>query len=302
MEADLAVKSRNALVAFFEIQDEEGKALESPIDWPGLLSFVAHQSMEERRHRINGIAHWGQVYTYKETDHLILARHRDEVSSLDTVTGEIVDTESDINRPWVEVSVIHFLPDTNRLGFVLGSNAAPRISSLAHWINEHDVLDDRITIAPVLDRDVMRKIQRAEGANLVKVTFEGDRVRDLPEGHGLYEVAQGMKVRYGDVVVELVLRTTKDHGGVQETSNILNEAQYLAGTGMFDQAVAGLSWRDEEGRLQKEQVNFVKHRLAKSMKISVVDADGKSIKITSAIEAIYRAADRLKVDIYGTPE
>lgn len=298
----MAGRSRNALVAFFEIQDEEGKSLEAPIDWPGLLSYVARQTMDERRHRINGIAHWGQVYAYKETDHLILARHRDEVSSLDTATGEIVDTESDINKPWVEVSVVHFLPDTNRFGFVLGSNAAPRISSLAHWINEHDVLDDKITIAPVLDRDVMRKIQRAEGASLVKVTFEGDRVKDLPQGQGLYEVAQGMKAQYGDVVVELVLRTTKKHGGPQETSNILNEAQYLAGTGMFDKAVAGLSWRDEEGQLQKEQVDFVQHRLAKSMKIRVVDTEGKSIKITSAIEAIYRAADKLKADIHGTPE
>ena len=111
-----------------------------------------------------------------------------------------------------------------------------------------------------------------------------------------------MKAQYGDVVVELVLRTTKKHGGPQETSNILNEAQYLAGTGMFDKAVAGLSWRDEEGQLQKEQVDFVQHRLAKSMKIRVVDTEGKSIKITSAIEAIYRAADKLKADIHGTPE
>ncbi|MFI6254558.1 hypothetical protein ACIBCL_00405 [Micromonospora zamorensis] len=298
----MAVKSRNALVAFFEVQDEEGKALEAPINWPGMMSLVARQTMDERRHRINGIAHWGQVYAYKETDHLILARHRDEVSSLDSATGEIVDTESDVTRPWVEVSIVHFLPETNRFGFVLGSNAAPRVSSLAHWINEHDILDDRITIAPVLDRDIMRKIRRAEGANLVKVTFEGDRVSELHQSDGLYEVAQGIKAKYGDVVIELQLRTTREHGGPREKSNILNEAQHLAGTGVFDKAVAGLTWRDDEGQLQKEQVDFVKHRLAKSMKIRVVNAGGKSIKVTSAIEAIYRAADQLKPDLYGTPE
>ncbi|MET7669001.1 hypothetical protein [Micromonospora luteifusca] len=298
----MAGKSRNALVAFFEVQDEEGRALEAPIDWPAFLSFVFHQDMDARRHRINGVPHWGQVYTYKATDHLILARHRDEVSSLDISTGEIVDTESDATKPWVEVSVMHFLPDSNRFGFVLGSSAAPRVSSVAHWINEHKVLDQRITIAPVLDRDTMRKVERAEGANLVKVAFESNRIADLPESRGLYEVAQGLKMQYGDVVVELLLRTTKDHGGPREKSNILSEARHLADTGMFDKAVAGLSWHDEEGKLQKEQVDFVKHRLAKTMKIRVVDGAGKSIKVASAIEAIYRAADQLKPDLYGTPE
>lgn len=297
----MAAKSRSALVAFFEVQDEEGKSLEAPIDWPQFLSYVARQNMEERRHRINGIAHWGQVYTYKERDHLILARHRDEVSSLDTTTGEIVDTESDVNKPWVEVSAIHFLPDTNRFGFVLGSNAAPRVSSLAHWINEHDVLDERITIAPVFDRNIMKKIQRAEGATLVKAVFEDDRVTDLRQSHGLYEAAQHMKAKYGDVVVELIIRTSKDHGGPRESSNILQEAQFLADTGAFSKAYAGLNWRDEEGQLHKEQVDFVDHRLAKSMKIRVVDASGTSIKIASAIEAIYRAADHLKADLYGVP-
>jgi hypothetical protein len=298
----LSGKMRKAQVAFFEVQDVDGRALDSPIDWPGFLAYVARQDISARKHMINGVFHWGQVYTYQVTDHLILARRRDEVSSLDTATGEIVDSESDITKPWVEVSVIHFLPASNRFGFVLGSNAAPRVSSLAHWINTHNILDEQITIAPVLDRDIMRKIRRAEGAKLVKVTFESNRVTDVHQSRGLYEVAQGLKRQYGDVVVELQLRTSREHGGERERLEILEEARHLAGTGMFDKAVAGINWRDEDGRSHSDNIDFVKHRLAKTMKIVVTDRRGKSIKIASAIDAIYRAADQLKPDLYGTPD
>jgi hypothetical protein len=295
-------KRRNALVSFFEVQDENGRTLDEPIDWPEFLSYVARQNMEERRHMVNGVFHWGQVYTYKATDHLILARRRDEVSSLDISTGEIVDTESEATKPWVEVSVVHFLPNSNRFGFVLGSNAAPRVSSFAHWLNTHNILDQQITVAPVLDRDIMSKIRRAESASLVRVTFESNRFVDVTESHGLYEVARGLKEQFGDVVVELQLRTNKEHGGDRERREILEEAQRLAGGGGFDKAVAGLSWHDDNGRIHKEDVDFVKHRLAKTMRITVTDRSGKSIKIASAIEAIYRAADQLKPDLHGTPD
>jgi hypothetical protein len=193
MEGLLAGKKRNALVSFFEVQDADNKALAKPVDWPAVLGVIAGESMNDRRHMINGVYHWGQIYTYKSTYHLILARRRDEVSSLDTSTGEIIDSESDASKPWVEVSVVHFLPDSNRFGFVLGSNAAPRASSMAHWINTHNILDQPITVAPVLDKNVIKKIQNAESASLVKVTFETTQVTKSIGGGGLFEVAQGLK-------------------------------------------------------------------------------------------------------------
>jgi hypothetical protein len=297
----MARRRRGALVAFFEVRDEDGDALAEPVDWPGFLAYVSRQSMDNRCHSVNDAPHWGQVYTYNETDHLILARRRDEVSSLNITTGEIVDTESDASNPWVEVSVVHFLPNTNRFGFVLGSNAAPRVTSLQHWINQHNILDEQISVAPVLDRKVLQKIRGADAASMVRVTFDPDRLADI-HAHGLYEVAQGLKQNFGDVVIELQLSVTRSHGGRDEQAMMLREARNLAGTGAFDKAVARLLWHDDGGKIYQDDVNFLNHRLARKMKIDLTDKEGKSIRIHSAIDAIYRASDYLKRDLYELPD
>lgn len=289
-------RRRNALVAFFEFRDPKGEPIDGLIDWPGLLREIKQESIEARRHVVNGAYHWGQVFTHRGTDHLVLARMRDGVSSFNTTTGEIFDTESDATTPWVEVSVVHFLPDTNRFGFVLGSNAAPHVSSLYNWMNAHRLFGEQITVAPVLDREVLAKIQGAAAASLVKVSFTPDQ---LESSQGLFGFAKGLRERYGDVEIDLQLKVTRNHGGRHERETILNEARSLATSDDFKKAVARLISIDEHGKQHSEDVDFLNHRLAKRMKIQLTDREGKSIRVASALEAIYRAADQLKRDLYG---
>jgi hypothetical protein len=69
----------------------------------------------------------------------------------------------------------------------------------------------------------------------------------------------------------------------------------------FKSATAKLVNYDEKGRPRAEEVDFVKHRLARKEKVTITDKEGKSVKITSAIDAIYRAASRFGNELYDDP-
>lgn len=202
----MAARTRNKLVAFFEVRTTDGDVPKEPTPWAEHLAELSRESTADRQHLIHGIPHWGQAYTYEETDHLVLARRRDGVSALDTVTGEIIDNDSDASHPWVEVSVIHFLPGTNRLGFVLGSNASPRVSSLASWINQHHIFEEAITIKPVIANNALAKINGAAEASLLRVTYDSDQLTGIEAADGLYEVSRQLKDDIGRVSVEIAVK------------------------------------------------------------------------------------------------
>jgi hypothetical protein len=291
-------RSRQKLVAFFEVRDEDGKLIEEPTPWADHLAELSREPADDRKHSISEVDHWGQVYTYHDTDHLVLARLRDGVSSYNTSTGEIIDSESDIGKPWVEVSVIHFLPGTNRLGFVLGSNASPRVSSLATWINMHRIFEQKITIEPVIAKDVLAKLRGAAEASMLHVVFESSQLEAIHSVSHLYDASRSIKDDIGHISVEMVLKV---EGGIRgrerDRVRLLDAAKGVAGHD-FKKAVAKLINYDAQGKPHSEEVNFLKHRLARKMLVNVTDKEGNPVRISSAIEAIYRATERLRNDLY----
>jgi hypothetical protein len=292
----MASRRRAAQVTFFEVRAADGTPFESPIDWQSLFSYIARQGIAQREHSINGLSHWGKIYPYKEQDHFLLARERDDMSSLDLSKDEIIDTESDVTSPYVEVTFAHFVSGTNVLGMVLGSNAAPRVSSIAAWFNEHKLIDQEIEIVPFIDPRILEKIHGAASAKLVRVTFQADPVESVRRSSSLAEAAHGLHERVGEVEISLELRV---ESGASEgaASRILAEAQSLASSNAFKKAFATLVQVNEEGKLYREDVDFLDNRLAFKTKIITVDASGKSVRVHSAIDAILKAVEKHRRDL-----
>ncbi|MEU8238523.1 hypothetical protein AB0C07_09780 [Actinoplanes missouriensis] len=229
-------------------------------------------------------------------DHFLLARERDDMSSLDLNKDELVDSESDGTSPYVEVTFAHFLPGTNVLGMVLGSNASPRVSSIAAWLNEHKVIDQEIEIVPFIDPRILDKINGAASAKLVRVTFQADPAESVRRSSSLADAAHRLHERVGEVEISLELKV--ESGAPEGTaSRILGEAQSLAASSGFKKAFATLVQVDDEGKRYREDVDFLDNRLAFRTKIVTVDASGKSVRVHSAIDAILRAVEKHRRDL-----
>lgn len=75
-------------------------------------------------------------------------------------------------------------------------------------------------------------------------------------------------------------------------------ARTVIGGGDVTKAAAKLISYDDEGHRHAEEVDFVQHRLTKKMSIAMTDEDGNPVRISSAIEAIRRAAKSLHDELY----
>ncbi|SCF34748.1 hypothetical protein GA0074695_5884 [Micromonospora viridifaciens] len=295
----MAIQKRKKLVSFFEVRDEHGESLTEVVDWQDVLADVAAAPLQQREQNIKDIIHWAQVYSLDNVYHLVFARARDEaVSSIDRDTGEILDTEADTNKPWVEVSIASFLPETNRFGYVLGTGASPRASTLATWLNRFGVFEEGITVGPVISKDVVSKINGAAEASLVRATFDSHN-STAADGSTIFGAKHLLEDGFGDVEVELVVRVKGRISGRHENERrrLASAAQDLVGKD-FKRAVAQIVNYDDDGNPHREDVNFLHNRITKRKYIDVTDEEGRSVRIKSAVQAINQAADALKADLY----
>jgi hypothetical protein len=294
-------RTRKRTVQFFEVQHADGSRFDGPLPWVDFLASLALESVRRRRHAIYAVDHWCQTYTFDGRDHLIMARLRDEsVSSFNTTNGDIVDVQSEVGNPHVELSIASFLPDTNILGFVLGSQASSRVKSLEEWINEHKVFSDPISIAPLLSLRSMEKINEATEAKLLQVRFERDQLSSLAHKNRLTDALQVLEEAHGSVDIELTLRVKgkvdEEHTG--ERRKIGQTAKSLIGSS-FSRASAELVSYNTDGKPVREYVDFLNDVLAKKMDVSVKDDEGNPVRIPSALAAIDRAATELSDELEG---
>lgn len=280
-------------VSFYEVRDRNGLPFSGPLNWEQALANLARESATSRLHRVFGADHWGKTYPFLNMDHFILARSREEgVPSYNMRTDEIIDNETDSQQPWVEISIASFVPGTNRFGFVLGSQASPRPTSMALWLNEHKFFDEELTIGPVVNQDILNRVNGAAQASLVRMKLNRDQIEAARQSGGLYSAAHIIGEEFGDVEVEMTVkvsgRVTKSHD--EERIQILDTVRGVVGSDVKD-AVAELINFDENGRYERDMINLLEDRLAKKMKVRVTDAQGNPIRIESAVTAILRAID-----------
>jgi len=294
----MATSLKRKTVAFFEVFDSEGRPLSNVLPWDDFLDRLEKESIDQRKHKLWNTDYWASAYPYDERNHFVLARSREDApSTLDVATGEFIDHENDIQRPWVEIAVASFIPDTNRFGYVLGSSASPRISSMAEWINRHDIFDAPISIGAAINTDVLARLNGAAQVKLLEVKLARGQFANNPQSHGIFTAARALSENYGDIDIEITLkvggRVDKNHDS--ERTGLLDAARGLLGRDIKG-GVAELLRFNDQGKPEGDIVNLLHDRLATKMNVSVTDDKGNPIRIQSAITAIYRAVDKFRAD------
>lgn len=292
----MATRARIKTVSFFEVVDENGDELEV-IDWPEVLGDLAQETTADRGHAVGNVMHYGQAYPWNEIDHLVIARVREDVpTSLNVVTGDLIDEQTQTGRPWVEVSVVGFVPDTNKFGFVLGNQAAPRASSVAAWLNEHKIFEDPLDVQPVVSAELLRKLERERvQARLVKLELNSAQLQALDADAGLFSAAQQIGQDFGSgVSVEILIKIEgRTRSAPSETLDALGRAgRSLLGRNL-EKALVELVEATADNERDTEMIDLIKQRLSSKQRVRVVDEEGEPIRIPSAITAIHRATDAL---------
>ena len=297
----MATRKKKKKIQFFEFVDEDGSRIPDPLPWEDALSAIWRQDVDARKHSIYGVQHWGQVYTYDDTDHFVLARLREEgVSTFDIARDQIIDQESQAANPYVELSIISILPGTNKFGFVRGSNASSHAVTFGEWLNAHETFSRSVSVAPLVSRRTQEKIARAREVKLLDVRYDPQtsRAAAVADSTGLSTAMNSLVDGHSGADIEITLRQKGRPG--QRTAElrhaIANTMRWVAGH-PFSKAVADIVEFDDDGTVHQERIDFLNDILARRMTVSVVDEEGNPVRIPSALAAISRAADILREDL-----
>lgn len=302
----MAAKTMKKTVAFFEVCDENEQPMAAE-NWQRHLRALRdrqnNQGATSLRHEIYGLRHYAQAYTHQGELSLVVARERDEPpSSLDETSGEILDEATQANRPWVEICVASFIANTNIFGFILGGMSAPRAGVLADWINEDaQLFGELITVRPYVADNLVEMLQDGSSeARMVRIHLDAAQISNADvDGPGLYSAAQqiGRELDLGpevDVEVLLRIRGRSDAATEDTRRTLADRARELIGLPMRGAQAEIVSF-EPDSPTDRELVDLVKHRMATKEKVSVMDDEGRQVRIPSAIVAIGRAASRLEI-------
>lgn len=302
----MATKTVKKTVAFFEIRDKDDQPMAAE-DWQKHLRKLskrqANKGVKSLRHKIYGLRHYAQSYAHDGSYGLVIARERDEPpSSLDETSGEILDEATQANRPWVEVCVASFIPGTNIFGFVLGGMSSPRSGVIADWINtDKKFFAEPVSVHPYRDEALVDMLRDGSSeARMVHLVLTPDQIQNQNiEGSGLYSAAQhlGRELDLGtEVEVEVILRIAGRTGTASEGTRrqVADRARELIGMPV-KAAKAEIVELGDGNAVDRDLVDLVKHRMATTQKVSVMDDDGRQVRIPSALNAISRAASHLGI-------
>jgi hypothetical protein len=293
-------------VTFFEVVDENDQPFAAE-DWQVNLRQLRDRQNDhgvvDLRHEIGGVRHYAQVYTHQGECSLVIARERDEPpSTLDESTGQIIDETTQASRPWVEICVLSFIAGTNVFGFVLGGMASPRAGVVSQWFNKDgETFDELVEVRPHTADALVGMLQDGSSeARMVSVRLDAAQIYgDGVNGAGLFSATQdiGRQLNAGpEVDVEVILRIRGRADSASEGTRrwIADRARELIGMNIRGGQAEIIEYTDNE-QTDRELVDLVKHKMATKEEVSVMDDDGRQVRIPSAINAISRAADRLGI-------
>jgi len=169
---------------------------------------------------------------------------------------------------------------------------------LESWINSHSMFAEDISIAPVLGKNIEDKINGSAEATMLRVEFEAEG--SLERAGGLFSARRELRQDFGPITVEIALKVKGRVSPSRETERmrISDAAKGLIGSD-FSKAVVEIVKYDDLGEAHREDINYLKDRITRKEWIEVVNEDGKSVRIQSAVEAIKRAAEKRQGDLWG---
>ncbi|MFJ9079461.1 hypothetical protein ACIRO3_30120 [Streptomyces sp. NPDC102278] len=288
-------------LGFFEIvvvKDGEAQRIPEPMDWDGALADLARAPVgartHEGEHRIVGTA-----FPHNMEDHLLLHRVKDAGEWLSVInfdTGDLRELEQSAHEGYLDTSVVCFLPFGNVVGIMQGGVSAPSHKSLETWINGIEMFPgSRLQLRPVVAHSEIEKLKSAVGASRVEVKVMGNKMGALRERQGgLARLLRVAGDAYGEISVTMVISVPRGKELKEHREHLLADLDEISDvvTGA-ERARARLVYSDPGGPEQTrlvELVELVEPSITAKKRVPATDAEGNSIRIVSAVDAILVAA------------
>ncbi|MFK4106134.1 hypothetical protein ACI2L1_39980 [Streptomyces sp. NPDC019531] len=285
-------------VGFYEVVvTKEGEAQRIPelMDWDGMLADLSRAPVAARS--FEGDSQLvGTVVTYGEQDHLLLHRVKDAgewLSVLNFDTGDLRELEQSAQEGYLDTSVVCFLPFGNVVGIMQGGVSAPSHKALETWLNGIQMFPgSQLQIRPVVTHAEVEKLKTASGASRVEVKIMANKMGALANRSG--GLARTLRVAgeaYGEISVTMIISVPKKRELKEHREHLLADLAAISDvvTGA-ERARARLVFSDPGGPEQSRMVELVEHSITAKKRVPATDAEGRSIRIVSAVDAILGAA------------
>jgi ribosome-associated translation inhibitor RaiA len=291
----MAQRMRERTIAFYEIVSFESGSQErfqSEVDWQSFLRAIENKPLTQRtwsgEKTLLGGAHFQD-----DRRHLLLHRVKDAdewLSMANFANGEVTELESKAGEGYLETSVVCFAGFGNIVGIMEGSASAPTHKSLAGWLNFMNVTEEKVALRPLMAGAEVDLLKRATGIS--RIEFRVGKLDKLGNKHGrLASTLKRLGQDYGDARVTLTISIPRGkpkfgqsderqalYADVQELSDVIESAAERAKVKLL------FMEGDDYGRARLTEL--VEHHVTAKRRVPAVDAQGNSIRIRGAIDAI----------------
>jgi hypothetical protein len=289
---------RERTISFYElVAERDGRQQRiSQLPWPETLAAISTVKVSERTFEAEH-TFVGNVVTYQEEDHLLLHRVKDGGEWLSVVnwdTGDWHELELRAGEGYLDTSVMCFLPFGNVVAIMQGSLAAPSHRSLQTWLNGlHFFPSTRLVVRPLVSRAQVEKLRRAEGASRVEIRIGRSKIEALRDHHGrLARMLRTAGEEYGDIDVTMIISIPRGRTRDEDRQRLLDDLRDVDDVvpGIAERARATLVYADQSGPEYRQLVELVEHHITAKRRVSAVNNEGDSIRISSAVSVILDAA------------
>lgn len=293
-------------VGFYEIVsvgDGQAKRMSEPMDWDGMLSDLAQVEVSGRT--VDADARLvGTLVTHDMQDHLLLHRVKgagEWLSVLNYRTGALRELEESAQEGYLDTSVICFLPFGNVVGIMQGGISAPSHKALETWLNGIGMFRDTLEVRPVVTHAEVEKLKSAAGASRVEVKVMANNMSALSgRTGGLARTLRVAGESYGEISVTMIISVPRKKELAKHREHLLADLAEISDvvTGA-ERARARLVFSDPGGPEQTQLVELVEHSITAKRRVPATDAEGRSIRIVSAVDAILGAAAEHEETLQG---
>lgn len=236
--------------------------------WQEVARSVNGRAPEQRECAIRGRRVFGEhrVARRPNRSYFYVGRVRDRTEWPDTLlddgSGTVGRLEpSQQSAVLLEPSYVVPFSTRNRVAIMNMSRTSPSMSALEEWLTvqaELDLKQCQVSLIPILNPNVMERLNRAEGARILSVVVEP--MRDVPSGGGQIGRAFRESRRVSmetDLTVKWSLGNRR--AASSTTSDLLEGARWVDDS-WAKSAEVSLEVPDDDGELHRESYNLFKQR------------------------------------------
>jgi hypothetical protein len=286
-------------IGFYEIVTAvDGKATRTrPMDWDGALADVSRVPVAGRTVETDAQL-VGTIATYDMQDHLLLHRVKDGgewMSVMNWDTGDLRELEQSAHEGYLDTSVVCFLPFGNIVGIMQGARSAPSQKGLQAWLNGIQLFPGtQLEVRPVVAYAEYERLKAASGASSVEVKVMANKMGALREGSrrgGLARTLRTAVDAYGEISVTMIITVPRGKQLAEHRERLLADLDEISDiVSGAERARARLVFSDPDGPERSQLVELVEHSITAKKRVPATDAEGNSIRIVSAVDAILSAA------------